>query len=72
MLKTVDRLKLQEILHADRIRRRANVMAFGLFGLVIGIYVYTIRKMGQDTFLDDDEPLIKTPPPTQQQQKLMQ
>jgi len=59
VMKAVERLKLEELAHADRIRRRSNVMAFGLFAMVIGIYTYTIRKMGQDTFLDDDEPMIK-------------
>jgi len=58
-MKTLERYKIEQIAHSDRIRRRSNIMAFGLFGLVAGIYIYTIRKMGQDNFLDDDEPLIK-------------
>jgi len=59
MMKSMERFKLEQLAHSDRIRRRSNIMAFGLFALVAGIYTYTIRRMGQDNFLDDDEPLVK-------------
>lgn len=58
-MKNLERYKIEQIALSDRIRRRSNIMAIGLFGMVVGIYVYTIRRMGQDNFLDDDEPLAK-------------
>lgn len=45
-----------------RQRRNARVMGLGLTGVVIAIYSYTIYRMGQEKFLDDNEPLQKTIP----------
>lgn len=59
MIRSAERYKLEQIAHADKIRRRSNIMGLGLFAFVVGVYVYTIRRMGQDSFLDDNEPMIK-------------
>lgn len=36
-------------------RRRSNILGLSLFGLVVGIYTYTITAVKQERFLDDFE-----------------
>ncbi|XP_034249401.1 cytochrome c oxidase assembly factor 3, mitochondrial [Thrips palmi] len=36
-------------------RKRTNLTGLGLFGVVVGIYAYTISAVKQEKFLDDFE-----------------
>ena len=52
---------LRNVERRSRERRRARVIGLSFGALVIGIYVYTIVRVRQETFLDNFD--IPEPPP---------
>lgn len=42
-----------------RRRRNARILGLGITVFVVGVYAYTIQRVGREKFLDDNEPLQK-------------
>lgn len=51
----VERRNVQRTLDWKLKQRRGALVGFGLFGLVVAIYTYSICAVKQETFLDDFE-----------------
>lgn len=52
-MKRIERQNLERASIAAAQRRSTNRFAIGLTTLVVGIYVYTLSAVKQETFLDD-------------------
>ncbi|KAK3921701.1 Cytochrome c oxidase assembly factor 3, mitochondrial [Frankliniella fusca] len=51
----IEKQNLYRVSELVKHRRRTNITGLSLFGLVIGIYTYTIFAVKQEKFLDDFE-----------------
>jgi len=60
-IKRFEERHMRNVERRQRERRRARIIGLSFGALVIGIYIYTIKRVRQETFLDDFN--IPEPPP---------
>jgi len=60
-IKRFEERHLRNVERRQRERRRARIIGLSLGALAISIYIYTIKRVRQETFLDDFS--IPEPPP---------
>jgi hypothetical protein len=60
-IKRFEERHMRNVERRQRERRRARIIGLSFGALVIGIYIYTIKRVRQETFLDDFS--IPEPPP---------
>ena len=60
-VKRFEERHIRNVSRRTRERRRARIIGLSLGALAIGIYVYTIKRVRQETFLDDFD--LPEPPP---------
>lgn len=60
-IKRFEERHMRNVERRDRERRRARIIGLSFGALVIAIYIYTIKRVRQETFLDDFT--IPEPPP---------
>ena len=60
-IKRFEERHMRNVDRRTRERRRARIIGLSFGALAIGIYIYTIKRVRQETFLDDFD--IPEPPP---------
>jgi hypothetical protein len=60
-IKRFEERHMRNVERRQRERRRARIIGLSFGVLVIGIYIYTIKRVRQETFLDDFT--VPEPPP---------
>ena len=60
-IKRFEERHMRNVERRERERRRARIIGLSFGALVIAIYIYTIKRVRQETFLDDFT--IPEPPP---------
>jgi hypothetical protein len=60
-IKRFEERHMRNVERRDRERRRARIIGLSFGALVIAIYIYTIKRVRQETFLDDFT--VPEPPP---------
>ncbi|CAF2456452.1 unnamed protein product [Rotaria sp. Silwood2] len=60
-IKRFEERHMRNVERRTRERRRARIIGLSFGALVIAIYIYTIKRVRQETFLDDFE--VPEPPP---------